>query len=81
MARTKMCSTAPAMAGVVVQEGPDAFRHREHPSAHGKRRQDVIDKMGGGLDHAAGVTGRTHTAALILHADTVSSRPGGPGRL
>ena len=37
--------------GVVVQEGPDAFRHGEHPLAHGKRRQDVIDEMGGGLDH------------------------------
>jgi len=67
--------------GVVVHEGPHAFRHGEHPLAHGKRRQNVIDGMGGGLDHAAGVTGRTHAEALILHADTVSSRPGAPGRL
>ena len=37
---------------------------REHPLAHGKRRQDVIDEMGSGPDHAAWVTGRTHAAAL-----------------
>jgi len=42
----------------VVQEGPDAGhrakrgRNGEHPLAHGKRRQNVIDEMGGGLDHA-----------------------------
>ncbi len=59
-ARRNMCSTAPA----IVQEGPDALRHGEHPLAHGKRRKDVIDEMGCGLDHAAGVAGRTHAAAL-----------------
>ncbi len=50
--------------GVVMQEGADAFRHAEHPLTHGKRRQDVIDEMGCGLDHAAGVAGWTHAAAL-----------------
>ena len=33
-----------------MQEGPDALRHGEHPLAHGKRWQDMIDEMGGGLD-------------------------------
>ncbi len=55
--------------GVVVQEGSDALRHGEHPLAHGQRRQDVIDEMGGGLDHAASVTGGTHTAALATERD------------
>ena len=48
---------------VVVQEGPEAFRHREHPLAHGKRWQDVIDEMGGGLDDTAGITRRTGSPA------------------
>ena len=59
-----MRSTAPATHGVVVQEGPQALWNGEHPLARGKWRQDVIDQMGGGLDHAASVTGRTHAAAL-----------------
>ena len=54
---------------VVVQEGADALRHGEHPLAHGKRRQDVIDEMGGGLDHATGVAGRTYAASLATERD------------
>ena len=49
--------------GVVVQEGPGALRRGEYPPAHGKRWKDVIDEMGCGLDHPAGVAGRTHAAA------------------
>ena len=41
---------------VVVKERPDALRNGEHPLAHGQRRQDMVDEMGGGLDHAAGIT-------------------------
>ena len=67
MARRKMCSAGDR--GVVVQEGPDAFRHGEHPLAHGHRRQDVIDEMGGGLDHTARITGRTHAAAFATERD------------
>ena len=37
--------------GVVVQEGSDALRNGEHPLAHGKRRHDMVDEGGGGLDH------------------------------
>ena len=48
---------------VMVQEGPDALRHGEHPLAHGRRWQDMIDEMGGGLDHAAGITRRTCSPA------------------
>ena len=61
--------------GVVVQEGSDAGhrakrgRNGEHPLAHGKRRQDVIDEVGGGLDHAASVAGGTHAAALATERD------------
>ena len=63
MARRKMCSAGDR--GVVVQEGPDAFRHGEHPLAHGHRRQDVIDEMGGGLDHTAHIGGFAAGAILI----------------
>ncbi len=62
-ARRNMCSTAPAIVGLWCKKGPDALRHGEHPLAHGKRRKDVIDEMGCGLDHEAGVAGRTHAAA------------------
>ena len=55
--------------GVVVQEGPDALRNGEHPLAHGKRRQDMVDEVGGGLDHAASVAGGTHAAALATERD------------
>ena len=55
--------------GVVVQKGSDALRNGEHPLAHRKRRQDVIDEMGGGLDHTASVTGRTYAAALATERD------------
>ncbi len=47
----------------MVEERPDALRNGEHPLAHGKRRQDVIDEMGGGLDNAAGITRRTCSPA------------------
>ncbi len=50
--------------GVVVQEGADALRQGEHPLGHGKPQLDVIDEMGGSLDHAASIAGGTHAAAL-----------------
>ena len=66
--------------GVVVQEGSDALRNGEHPLAHGKRRHDVIDEMGRGLDHTASVAGRTHTAALATERDQeVVATTGAPG--
>ena len=52
MARSKMRSTAPAIAGLWCRKGRMRFGTESHPLAHGKRRQDVIDEMGGGLDHA-----------------------------
>ncbi len=39
-----------------MKERPEALRNREHPLAHGKRWQDMVDEMGGGLDHTAGIT-------------------------
>ena len=53
----------------MVKEGPEALRNGEHPLAHGKRRQDMVDEMGGGLDHTASVAGGTHTAALATERD------------
>ena len=49
--------------GVVVKEGPETLQNREHPLSHGKRRQDMIDEGGGGLDHTARVTRRTCSPA------------------
>ena len=49
--------------GVVVQEGSEALRNGEHPLPHGKRRQDMVDEMGGGLDHTARITRRTYSPA------------------
>ncbi len=46
-----------------MQEGAEALRNGEHPLPYRKRRQDMIDEMGGGLDHAAGITGRTYSPA------------------
>ena len=46
---------------VVVQEGPETLRNGEHPLPHRKRRQDMVDEMGGGLDHTAGITRRTYS--------------------
>ena len=69
MARRKDAQHSAGDRGVVVQEGPDALRNGEHPLAHGKRRQDVIDEVGGGLDHAASVAGGTHAAALATERD------------
>jgi hypothetical protein len=42
-----------------VQEGPQALGNGEHPLPHRKRRQDMVDEMGGGLNHTAGITRRT----------------------
>jgi hypothetical protein len=53
----------------VVQEGSEALRNGEHPLAHGKRRQDMIDEMGGGLDHTAGITRRTYSTTCAGERD------------
>ncbi len=52
-----------------MQELPEALRNREHPLAHGKRRQDVIDEGGGGLDHTAGITRRTCSTTCARERD------------
>ena len=81
----KRCQTDPRPlgtggGGVVVQEGPDALRHGEHPLAHRKRRHDVIDEMGCRLDHTAGVAGWTHATALATERDQeVVATPGAAG--
>ena len=49
--------------GVVVKEGPEALRNGEHPLPHRKRRQDMVDEMGGALDHRARITRRTCSPA------------------
>jgi hypothetical protein len=58
-----------------VQEGPEALRNGEHPLAHRKRRQDIVDEMSGGLDHTAGITRRTYspTCAGERHQKVVAT--------
>ena len=58
-ARSVVAQYSTGDRGVVVQEGPETLRNGEHPLAHGKRRQDMVDEMSGGLDHTAGITRRT----------------------
>jgi hypothetical protein len=49
---------------VALQVVAQAFRHRQHALAHWQPRHDVLGQMGGGLDHAPRVAGRTHPPAL-----------------
>ena len=48
---------------------PDPFGHRQHPLAKRDSGQDVVDHVGGGLDHATGGAGRTDVAALARKGD------------
>ena len=54
---------------IVLDEVAHALGHRQHPLAHRQTRYDVIGKMGGSLDHAPGVAGRTYAAALAREGD------------
>ena len=46
---------ARAVSGAFGEEAPQPLRHGDHPLSHGHRRDDVIDKMRGGLGHVAAV--------------------------
>ena len=50
--------------GPVGEEAAQPLRHGDHPLSHGHRRDDVIDKMGGGLRHVPTVARRADAAAL-----------------
>jgi hypothetical protein len=54
---------------VALQVVAQALRHRQHPLAHRQPRHDVVRQMGGGLDHAPRVAGRTHAPALTRVGD------------
>lgn len=49
---------------IVFPEVPHAVRPRQHPLAHGSVRNDVIDLMGGRLDHGSGIARGVHAAPL-----------------
>jgi hypothetical protein len=49
---------------IVVEEGANPLRDRQHPPTDGQRGQDVVGEMGGGLHHATPVARRTHAPAL-----------------
>ena len=40
-----------------MEEGPEAFGHREDPLAHGHMGNDVVHQVSCGLGHALGVAG------------------------
>ncbi len=50
--------------GVVMEEGADPLGDGEHPLTDRQRRQDVVGKMNGDLNHPAGVAGGADTSAL-----------------
>ena len=79
MARRKMRSTALAIAGLWCRKGRRRFGTESTHWRNGKRRQDMIDEMGGGLDHTAGITRRTCSPAPAgeRHQKVVAT-PGAP---
>ena len=52
--------------GSVAKHATQSLGHGNHPLPHGHRRDDVIDRVGGGLGHVPATTGRTHAAAQVL---------------
>jgi hypothetical protein len=50
--------------GVGLQVVAQSLRHREHPLPHRQAWDDVIGKVGGGVDPASGVAGRADAPAL-----------------
>ena len=50
-------------SGSVGKHAPQSLGHGDHPLPHGRRRDDVIDKMRGRLGHVAAVAGRADAAA------------------
>ena len=48
----------------IGKHAPQPLGHGDHPLAHGHRRDDVIDEMGGGLRHVPAVARRTDASSL-----------------
>ena len=67
---------------LALQEIAQRLGHREHPLAHRKPWEDMIDQMRGGLRHAPGVAGRANAAPLAgeghqaIVAALPTTRPG-----
>ena len=55
--------------GLVAQVPPDPFRHREHPLPERDPGQDMVNHVGGRLDHVADRARRTDVPALAGKSD------------
>jgi hypothetical protein len=72
MPAARFCSAATALMKIRPRERGQAAkleREREHPLAHGHRRQDAVDDAGAGVGHAPPGAARADAAALAGEGD------------